>query len=395
MIIKKFVASTMTKALAKVKDEFGDQAVILKTRMSRKSGGVGGLEGKNVEVTAAVETPTESRFEITSKPPSETDISSSSSSELPSEKIDRLTKEMVNIKKGFDEKSNPSTANSFFGYLSANMLKAGRDLVAHNLSEQLSHEIIINLAKSEDSLNLDEVEIKARIKQKLSSMISSGEPIETKDNGLTVVMFVGPTGSGKTSAVARVAMQYKIEKNENVVGIISADNFRADSSQQIKSFCRILGCPCGIVYSAEELSMAVRSKNQGLLLIDTPGVNPRDDRDMDELQSLIKAAKPHEVHLVVSASTPAKDMFNMLESFGEFSIDKIFITKLDETEAPGGVVTAVIGSGKRLSYISRSREIPGQFGIANPESLAIAVLTGVPVKEDKPQWQMEAVGIWQ
>jgi flagellar biosynthesis GTPase FlhF len=88
-------------------------------------------------------------------------------------------------------------------------------------------------------------------------------------------------------------------------------------------------------------------------------------------------------------------MFNMLESFGEFSIDKIFITKLDETEAPGGVVTAVIGSGKRLSYVSRSREIPGQFGIANPESLAMAVLTGAPVKEDKPQWQMEAVGIWQ
>jgi flagellar biosynthesis protein FlhF len=301
MIIKKFVASTMTKALAKVKDEFGDQAVILKTRMNRKSGGVGGLEDKNVEVTAAVETPTESRFEITSKPPRETEISTSSSSELPSKKIDRLAEEMANIKKGLDEKYSPSTTNSFFGYLSANMLKAGRDLVAHNLSEQLSHEIITNLAKSEDSLNLDEVEIKSRIKQKLSSMISSGEPIEIKDNGLTVVMFVGPTGSGKTSAVARVAMQYKVEKNENVVGIISADNFRADSSHQIKSFCKILGCPCGIVYSAEELSMAIKSKDQGLLLIDTPGVNPRDDRDLDELQSLIKAAKPHEVHLVVSA----------------------------------------------------------------------------------------------
>ncbi len=141
--------------------------------------------------------------------------------------------------------------------------------------------------------------------------------------------------------------------------------------------------------------MAIKSKSRGLLLIDTPGVNPRNDKEMDELQSLIKAAKPHEVHLVVSASTPAKDMVNMLESFGEFGTDKIFISKLDETEAPGGVITAVIGSGKRLSYVSCSREVPGQFGIANPESLAMAVLTGSPVKEGKPQWQMEAVGVWQ
>lgn len=141
--------------------------------------------------------------------------------------------------------------------------------------------------------------------------------------------------------------------------------------------------------------MAIKSQDEGLLLIDTPGINPRDDRDMGEIRSLIRVARPHEVHLVVSASTPAKDMFNMFGSFGEFGIDKIFITKLDETEAPGGVITAVISSGKRLSYVCRSREIPGKFGVADPESLAKAVLTGSPAREDKPQWQMEAVGIWQ
>ena len=395
MIIKKFIAPTMTKALAKVKDEFGDRAVILKTRMNRKTGGVGDIEGKNVEVTAAMETPSQSRFDITAEPSCEPKGPATSSSKFPFEKMERLTEEITNIKKCLNEKSSFSTTDSFFGYLSTELLKAGRDLVAHNLSEQLSHEIVTNLARSEDALSIDAIEIRVRIKQKLSSMILPGEPIEIKDNGLTVVMFVGPTGSGKTSAVARIAMQYKVEKNGNIAGIISADNFRADSSQQIKSFCRILGCPCGIVYSPEELSMAIKSKSRGLLLIDTPGVNPRNDKEMDELQSLIKAAKPHEVHLVVSASTPAKDMVNMLESFGEFGTDKIFISKLDETEAPGGVITAVIGSGKRLSYVSCSREVPGQFGIANPESLAMAVLTGSPVKKGKPQWQMEAVGVWQ
>lgn len=394
MIIKKFVAPTMTEALAKVKSELGDQAVILKTRIGRKSGGPDSMTGKNVEITAAVETSSRSRLEMTSAPQDKIETSVSSPPELPSEKLDRLAEEIADIKKCLNGKSNPSPSRSFFGYLSADMLEAGRDLVDHNISEQLAHEIITVLAKSENALSLDAAEIKARIRQTLSSMISSGEPIEIRDNGLTVVMFVGPTGSGKTSAVARVAMQYKVEKNEKV-SIISADNFRADSSQQIKSFCRILGCPCTIVYSPEELSMAIKSHDEGLLLIDTAGINPRAHRDMSELQSLIRAARPHEVHLVVSASTPAKDMLNMFESFGEFGIDKIFITKLDETEAPGGVITAVVSSGKGLSYVCRSREVPGQFGVADPDSLAEAVLTGGPVREDKPQWQMEAVGIWQ
>ena len=85
----------------------------------------------------------------------------------------------------------------------------------------------------------------------------------------------------------------------------------------------------------------------------------------------------------------------MFKVFGEFGIDKIFITKLDETEAPGGVITAVINSGKKLSYISSSREIPGQFGPALPESLVKALIEAKTSDKAEQKWEMEAVGIWQ
>jgi len=225
-------------------------------------------------------------------------------------------------------------------------------------------------------------------------MISPGEPIDVNKTGTTTVMFVGPTGSGKTAAVARVAMHHKIE-NDDEVAIITTDNFRADSSQQIKSYCRIIGCPCGIIYTPEELSMAIRSQKEGLILIDTAGISPNDDKEIGELQSLIRSAKPHEIHLVVPASTPARDVSRMLAAFGEFGIDKVFITKLDETDAPGGVITAIIESGKKFSYVSRSREIPGQFGAAVPESLAKSLIAENADEEIQPKWEMEAVGIWQ
>jgi flagellar biosynthesis protein FlhF len=191
-----------------------------------------------------------------------------------------------------------------------------------------------------------------------------------------------------------VATHHKVEKNDKVA-IITTDNFRADSSQQIKSFCRILGCPCGIVYNPEELSMAIKSQPEGLILIDTPGVNPNDSKEIGELLALMKIARLDEIQLVVSASTPARDVEKMLKVFGEVAIDKVLITKLDETEAPGGVVSAVINNGVKLSYICGSREIPGRFTVAAPESLADALTSEKTQETPEPNWEMEAVGIWQ
>ena len=401
MLIKKFIAPTMPEALSKVKKEFGDQAVILKTRMNKKAGGPGSLKG--VEVTAAIESNTKSRFEL----PEEKNVKQEAApakayvetkpeqhQQLFSERFENLSQQIAELKKVIDEKNKADQKQSFFGSLSANMLAAGRDLVSKNVSEDLAMSILSRLSVSDKALSLSREEINRQIEQILCSLITPGEPIDIKDTGTTTVMFVGPTGSGKTAAVARVAMNNKIENNQKVA-IITADNFRADSSQQIKSYCRIIGCPCGIIYTPEELSMAIKSQDSGLILVDTPGVSPNDDKEIGELQSLIRTAKPNEIHLVIPAFTPAIDVEKMLDVFGEFGIDKIFITKLDETEAPGGVITAVINSGKKLSYISRSREIPGQFGPALPESLVKALIEAKTSDKAEQKWEMEAVGIWQ
>jgi flagellar biosynthesis protein FlhF len=212
--------------------------------------------------------------------------------------------------------------------------------------------------------------------------------------GRTVVMLVGMSGSGKTSAIARIATHFKVENNVRVA-IITTDNFRADSSHQVKSICRILDCPCGIVYSPEELSTAIKSQTEGLLLIDTPGISPGDSKGISEVAALAHAAKADEIHLVVTASTPARDVMKIMAAFEEFGIDRILLAKLDETEAPGGVITAAIESQKPFSYMTSSREIPGRFGIVSPEVLADALTSESETTDAKPEWEMEAVGIWQ
>ncbi len=401
MVIKKFIAPTMPEALAKVKKELGEDAVILKTRMNKK-GGAG--NGKNVEVTAAVEKEQKPRFNVSNETvniePKESRIPGSAKTEtqpsgdMPSEKLEQLSKEIANLKQSFSEQNKTRPAGSFFGSFSSEMLTVGRELMAKNLSEELAFKVVSRISNSEDGFGLDKNEIAARVTQTLCSMIPDGHPIRLKDNGPTVVMFIGMAGSGKTSAIARVATQFKVEQNRKVA-IVTTDNYRADSSHQVKSFCRILGCPCGIVYTPEELSMAIKSQPEGLILVDTAGVSPNDDKELGELHSLIRAANLHELHLVAAASTPSRDIHRLISTFDEFGIDRILITKLDETQAPGGVITAAIESGKKLSYMSGSREIPGKFNIASSESLA-DILTSVKTTEiSEPEWEMEAVGIWQ
>jgi flagellar biosynthesis protein FlhF len=407
MIIKKFVAPTMTEALARVKNEMGDQAVILKTRMNRKTNGHGEQPDKGVEVTAAVETDKKKRFEIpASEPqPSVTPIpgpkqeiaslkSSEPRQETPSELLKQLAQEISMLKETILNRQNYRRPVTFFGNLSGAILEAGRQLMEAGLSEDLALDLITRVSQSEDAVNLTPSQIRSQIRGMLENMIPAGEPIALRDAGPTVTMFIGPTGVGKTSAVARVGMLHKMGKTGQLA-IISTDNFRADSSQQIKSFCRILGCPCAVVYSPEELAMAIKSQTQGLILIDTPGVNPRDSHELGELQSLVRAAKPHEIHLVTAAGVSAFDLSEMLNAFSDFAIDKILITKMDETSTPGGIVATLIKSGKKPSYISRSREIPGQFGPVVPRALADSILAHSPSENNQQIWQTEVVGIWQ
>jgi flagellar biosynthesis protein FlhF len=407
MIIKKFIAPTMPEALAKVKKELGEQAVILKTRMNRKGGGADGA--KSVEVTAAIERDQKPRFE-TPKPEipampvvnsrleefQDEPLSSSTGTavELPSEKLEALIKEIADFKKILQENSRNSAPKSVFGNFSSAMLEIGRELISRNLSEELVFAIISRLAGDENALALDKAEIMNRVQQALHSLIPAGTSIMPAKMGRTVVILVGMSGSGKTSAIARIATHFKVENNVRVA-IITTDNFRADSSHQVKSICRILDCPCGIVYTPEELSTAIKSQAEGLLLIDTPGVSPGDSKGISEVCALAHAARADEIHLVVTASTPARDVKKIIVAFEEFGIDRILLTKLDETEAPGGVITAAIESQKPFSYMTSSREIPGRFGVVSPEVLADALTSQSEITKTTPEWEMEAVGIWQ
>ena len=109
----------------------------------------------------------------------------------------------------------------------------------------------------------------------------------------------------------------------------------------------------------------------------------------------MQAAGADEIHLVTPAATPAGDIKALLNASRSIEIDRIFVTKLDETVAPGGIITAALNTGLKFSYASRSREISGDLNLVNPESLADALLAVANQPTVEPEFELEAVGIWQ
>lgn len=383
MLIKKFIAPSLPEALSKVKDDFGEEAVILKTRFNNKGTGIG-KEGRFVEVTAAIDKtektasqpalspkakvpPAKNRFKaavpkpVESPAPKKSVRGADAEPKSPSEILAEMRKDIADLKNEFVL----SRKESLFGQPSGLQLEAGRKLIEKHLPESLVLEVLNGMSSRETDVD----NYWNTLLDRLADMLGQPEPIKIIETGATVVMLIGPTGSGKSSAAARLAFQVTMEETAGV-SLVTTDNFRADSREQLMSLANVIGCSCTAVRSPEELAVFLKTIKSGLVIIDTSGYSTRGD--IDELAVFVGAANPHEIHLVVSASAPAGDITDFIKDNPGFEIDKLFVTKLDQSLYRGGVVGAAIQSDLKFSYQCSSRELPGDLELFNPETFVSA-----------------------
>jgi flagellar biosynthesis protein FlhF len=395
MKIKKFIAPTLPEALAKIKQDLGQDAVILKTRFN-SSGSIGKGE-KSVEVTAAIDASVESRVKVESQitaaiqphnrilfdrepeqtPPIE-------KVQAPNEILDQIKKEIISLKHELEH----SKSQTLFGQPAGMQLEVARRLVQKNIPEELTIEIVRRLASL--AIDWDDiVAVKAETIRIISNLLSPGEPIAISDSGPSVVLLIGPTGAGKTSAAARLAFHYCIEKGIPIT-LISTDNFRADSGEQLKSLSKVIGCASIAISTPDELAVAIKSINTGLVIIDTTGFS--NDKEIAELLPLTGAANANEIHLVVPVDIPACDLSRLVNGHPDLGINRIFVTKLDQSRQRGGVVAGSLKRGLKFSYQSASREMPGLFDLFNPEQFAGAFLSDAEAPEKEISDSLEVVG---
>jgi len=207
----------------------------------------------------------------------------------------------------------------------------------------------------------------------LRRIIAVKHEIPLRTHQRKIMMFVGPTGVGKTTTIAKLAARYAYKLGTNYkVGIITLDSFRVGAVEQLKAYTNIMRLPLEVVKRPEELSEAIeRLKDCHYILIDTAGGS---QYDMDKIE-LINQYQQHltetpiEKMLVLPANVKTTDLYEIYNSYSSLHIHNLIFTKLDETISYGNLISFAHKTKKSICYVSIGQNVPDDLHEANSNYL--------------------------
>jgi len=199
-----------------------------------------------------------------------------------------------------------------------------------------------------------------------------GEMRPTKET--RVLAFVGPTGVGKTTTIAKLAARtYLTEKRP--VRLVTVDTYRIAGAEQLRTYGRILGVPCEVAMTPAALSEIVERARPGeLVFLDTPGRSPTNRQQLIELRNLLDAVPRDETYLLVSGTTRSIDLWEIARGFYPLAPNRLIFTKLDEAANYGNIVNFTYHQRLPLSYFTTGQTVPDDIETASPDRLASLLL---------------------
>ncbi len=419
MTIKKFQGRTEEEATARAREEFGAQTVIMNVKEIKPKGILRSFKASTFEVTAAVEESEQPAAKVPAPAP------------LPplSGNINRAADEPISIPKPEPVKEMfASVENTWASSMppKAPEEKKKENALENNLEEKLEslqsllekklapqqpeelpkeapvdenfkfikmiYSILLDNEVDEKYVNqiMDEVEkvmkggasvdlILSSIYQKMVLKFGQPQPIELSERKPKVVFFIGPTGVGKTTTIAKIASRFKVEKGKKVA-LFTADTYRIAAAEQLRTYANILDTPLDIVYSSEELNEELhKSEEYDLVLVDTAGFSHKNEEQRNETKELIDQIPGEyqkEVYLVLSATTKYRDLLDIADIYRKNFQFKLIFTKLDETSCFGNILNMKLYTGADLSYSTYGQNVPEDIEIFDTQKIVKLLLGG-------------------
>jgi flagellar biosynthesis protein FlhF len=251
-------------------------------------------------------------------------------------------------------------------------------VIEHLKNQELQKPFIktlIQLLKKDKNLlavsNLEEYIISS-----LSSMVMT-ENFEVKKNNLPkVVSFVGPTGVGKTTSIAKLAAISKIIHNLNV-GIISIDSYRLGAIDQLRIFSEISNIDMLVAYEPGDMKEQLKKlKNKDIVFIDTIGRSHKNTQELRKIKKFLDGIKVDETLLVLSSTSSTKYLYEAAEKFKVLDYSSLVFTKLDEASSFGNLFNVSINYDTPIQFLTNGQIIPDDILSADPDFIAKIIYTG-------------------
>ncbi len=389
MLIKKFQAASEQEALQLAKQELGKDVIITHIKSVKPKGIYRLFKKPLVEITAAVD---EDRIyekknnyqqiaeEIKKNPyefriPKEEGNSSAIEQKLDSLQtmLEKQLKEQTTAVE--KEKEEPVAEEQTAAMACVQMIY--NQMVANEVEEVYANKVI---AEIEQSLKPDATvdNILSTIYQKLVLKIGQTKELEYEEGKTKYVFFIGPTGVGKTTTIAKLASSLKLGKKAKVA-LFTADTYRIAAVDQLRSYATILNLPLRVIYSESEIKEAVEEfKDYDIVLIDTAGRSHKNREQRDDIEKLLLSVpeEQREIYLVLSATTKYKDLVKITETYSAIAKYNLIFTKLDETSGIGNIFNIKMLTGAPLSYTTFGQSVPDDISKINPQAIAKQLLGG-------------------
>ena len=395
MIIKKFTAPTMTEALARVREELGTDAIILNTRSERRGGVLDFMGKPTVEVTAAMDNPPPGEKQPGARRAPAAPVGPAEAKQYPPERpvsyeppprasqsrvtgemevktlsdrlnIDKVVEDIRELKRSIKTLADTAVAGELDG-LPANLRTLLTAMQGSGMDDRIAKRIVRQLLNDMSGAELaDALLIRRKAEELLLAGMGEVSPVLFAGAKPRIVAFVGPTGSGKTTTIAKLSTDFTLNLGKRV-SVLSIDTKRVDAIGQLKAYCHIINIPLFIAYSPDELpGLMPGIMGSDITLVDTPGSGPMDRTQMIEMVEFLQRMVPQEVHLAMSVTTSLMEMKRIHENFGLLKPNRILFTKLDETDKYGTMISFAVISGKPMSYMTFGQNVPGDFALADP-----------------------------
>ncbi len=251
------------------------------------------------------------------------------------------------------------------------------DLYAHLVGEDVAEDVAFAVVHQLEAQEAPEGELnqfREWAGERAAGLVAMSGPIQIVRDRRKVVAFIGPTGVGKTTTIAKIAASFALFEKARVA-LVTADTYRIAAIEQMKSYAEIIGIPCEVVHSPRDMEHTMSELvDYELVLIDTAGRSPNNLTRMYELKNMIDAAMPEEIHLVLSSTTRRRDLDNLIDRFEVVGFDRVILTKLDESMTFGSAFNIHAKCARPFSYFTNGQGVPEDIETATQAGVAEMIL---------------------
>mgnify|MGYP001161905130 CR=1 FL=1 len=358
MKVRRYLGKTKQEALEKVRHNLGNDAIILSSRKIRQGGIKGFFSKPLIEIVAAVDDfePSFDKEDIKPEPTNPNNKVSELKQQIRTMnmRMDKLITKLDDREK-FSESSFSLQLEQYF-----------KQLTDKEVQSEIAKKII---EEAYDITLKENIDFSRSLDGVISRYLGYSRPMSTKLHGQKVVLFIGPTGVGKTTTLAKLAAIYSIKYNYNV-GLVTTDTYRIAAVDQLKIYSEILDIPLEIIYTPIEITESMKIfADKDIIFIDTAGKSIKDTEQPEEINTLITLTGADEIFLCISASTSYQGCINIIKSYEFLNDYSIIYTKTDEVTSYGNIFNCCYISGKPMSYMTTGQSVPDDIKVLHPSTI--------------------------